>query len=134
MVESASTISRAVKKYVRGLEGIGVQVSQVLLYGSHAKNTAHADSDIDIIIISDNFTGKNLLERLQLLAKGLRNISDPIEAYGFTPEEVENRERDLSAFWEEIIDTEAIPITDKVLATGKKKKARKASRRSLRRI
>lgn len=129
MAESASTISRAIKKYVRGLEGVGVQVSQVFLYGSHAKNTAHADSDIDIIIVSDNFAGKNLLERLQLLAKGLRKISDPIEAYGFTPEEVENRERDLSAFWEEIIDTEAIPITDKVVASVKKRKMKRASRR-----
>jgi hypothetical protein len=31
---------------------------------------------------------------------------------------VQNRERDLSAFWEEILDTEAISITDEVLATA----------------
>ncbi len=56
--------------------------------------------------------GKNLLERLQILGQAHRNISEPIEAYGFTEEEVENR--DLSAFWEEIIETEAISITDEV--------------------
>jgi predicted nucleotidyltransferase len=110
MAKSSSAIRHAIKKYIQGLEGIGVRVNQVFLYGSHAKNIAHSDSDIDLLIVSENFVGKNLLERLQILAKGLRDIDDPIEAYGFTPEEVQNRERDLSAFWEEILDTEAISI------------------------
>jgi predicted nucleotidyltransferase len=131
MAANSSAICHAVKKYVQGLESIGVRVQQVFLYGSHAKNTVHADSDIDIIIVSEKFVGKNLLERLQILAKGMRNLSDPIEAYGFTPEEVENRERDLSAFWEEIIDTEAIPLTDKVLTSQKKKKPTKRRKPAL---
>jgi len=82
---------------------------------AHMQKTQHtSDSDIDIIIVSENFIGKHLIERLQLLGWALRNVPEPIEAYGFTPEEVQKR--DLSAFWEEILETEAIAITDEILA------------------
>jgi len=56
--------------------------------------------------------GKNLLERLQILGQAHRDVSEPVEAYGFAPEEVKNH--NLSAFWEEIIETETISITDEV--------------------
>lgn len=114
MARRTSKIRKAIKMYVQTLEEDGVRVQQVLLYGSHAKNTAHADSDIDIIIVSEDFAGKDLLERLKILGQAHRNVSEPIQAYGFTPEEVESRE-DLTAFWDEIIETEAIPITDQIL-------------------
>ena len=102
---------------MRALLKNGVTVQDVFLYGSHAKNTAHADSDIDIIVVSQDFAGKNLLERLQLLGWARRDIPEPVQAYGFTPEEVE--QRDLSAFWEEMMEEQAIRITDEVLAEEK---------------
>ncbi|NUM67723.1 nucleotidyltransferase domain-containing protein [candidate division KSB1 bacterium] len=91
-----------------------MQVQQILLYGSHARKEAHADSDIDIIVLSDSFAGKNLLERLQILGLARRKVPEPVQAYGFTPQEVQQRE--LSAFWEEIVENEAIPITNEVLS------------------
>ena len=129
MVKATSAPFQPIKKYVQALVNDGIEVQQVFLYGSHAKNRAHEDSDIDIIVVSENFTGKRLLERLQILGWARRGVPEPVQAYGFTPEEIENRERDLSAFWEEIIDTEAIPITNKVLSTqNKKRKVKKVSR------
>jgi len=127
MAQIPSAVIHAVRKYIRALIEDGVRVQQVFLYGSQAKNSAHEDSDIDIIVVSKNFNGKRLLERLRMLGMARRNVPESVEAYGFTPEEVKNRERDLSAFWEEILDTEAIPITDKVLIPARKK--RKATRR-----
>lgn len=108
MAQISSTIRSAVAKYVRALNQSGIRVQRVLLYGSHVKNVAHADSDIDLIILSEDFSERNLLERLQVLGLALRHISAPIQAYGFTPEEVEKR--DVSCFWEEILDSEAIPM------------------------
>jgi len=131
MAKIPSPVIHAIKKYVRALGKDGVRVQQVFLYGSQARNTAHEDSDIDIIIVSENFTGKQLLERLRILGWARRNVPESVEAYGFTPEEVENRERDLAAFWEEIIDTEAIPITNKVLLSKKKKSKTKRGLRQL---
>lgn len=113
MAQNSSAYRHAVRKYVLALRENGVQVQQVLLYGSHARNQAHRDSDIDIIILSENFTDKNLLERLQILGMARRNVPEQVQAYGFTPQEVQ--QHDLSAFWEEIIEKEAIPITSEIL-------------------
>jgi predicted nucleotidyltransferase len=118
MAQISSSVIDAVRKYIRALAVDGVRVQQVFLYGSQAKNTAHEDSDIDIIVVSDAFNGKQLLERLRILGLARRDVPESVEAYGFTPEEVQNRERDLSAFWEEILNTEAISITDEVLASA----------------
>ena len=79
-LKNSSEVRTAIRKYVQALEENGIRVEQVLLYGSHAKNAAHPDSDIDIIIVSENFIGKHLIERLQLLGWALRNVPEPIEA------------------------------------------------------
>ncbi|MCL4706502.1 nucleotidyltransferase domain-containing protein [bacterium] len=113
MAQSPSSYRHAVSNYVRALKENGVQVQQILLYGSHARKEAQADSDIDIIVLSESIAGKNLLERLQILGLARRNVPEPVQAYGFTPHEVQRRE--LSAFWEEIVENEAIPITNEVL-------------------
>lgn len=112
MAQSSSEILRAISKYVHALEERGIHVQQVFLYGSHAKNRAHEDSDIDIIVVSGDFVNKTMLERLQTLGLARKNIPDPVQAYGFTPEEMEKR--DMSAFWEEMLEAEAIDITDEL--------------------
>lgn len=89
-------------------------MQQILLYGSHATNTAHEDSDIDVIIVSEDFSNKNLLERLQLLGWARRNVPEPVQAYGFTPAEIHNRA--VSAFWDEILDAQAVSITAEILS------------------
>jgi len=114
MAQSPSAIRRPIQRYVKALTENGVRVEQVLLYGSHAKNNSHEDSDIDVIIVSEDFANKNLLERLQVLGWARRNVPEPVQAYGFTPAEIHNRA--VSAFWEEILDTEAISITAEILS------------------
>ena len=50
----------------------------VVLFGSHARGTAHQDSDIDIAVILNGFTG-DYLETSKQLYKLRRNISADIE-------------------------------------------------------
>jgi len=116
MAQISPEIRRAISKYVQALDENGIHAQQVFLYGSHAKNRAHEDSDIDIIIVSEDFAAKNLLERLQSLGWARKNVPEPVQAYGFTPEEVEKR--DMSAFWEEMLETEAIDITGELAISG----------------
>jgi predicted nucleotidyltransferase len=108
MAEISFAIREAVVKYIRALNQNGIRAQKVLLYGSYAKNAAHADSDIDLIILSEDFAGRSLVERLTALGMARRDIPDPIQAYGFTPEEVKRRK--VSAFWQEILDSEAVPM------------------------
>jgi len=43
------------ERYLKNLENSGIKIFKAYLYGSHAKNAAHHDSDIDIALVSDFF-------------------------------------------------------------------------------
>ena len=59
-----------VKDYLRILRNNKISVERAILYGSQAGNTADQDSDIDIVIVSDEFGRDYIKEavRLKLLA------------------------------------------------------------------
>ena len=42
--------------FVQECKTIGVTFDKVMLFGSHAKGTAHDSSDIDLLLVSKNFT------------------------------------------------------------------------------
>ena len=46
-----------VRNYAREVEAQGVHLRAVFLYGSYAKGTQHAWSDIDVALVADEFTG-----------------------------------------------------------------------------
>jgi predicted nucleotidyltransferase len=70
----------------------------IVLYGSHAKGTATSDSDIDIAIIFDGYSG-NWLKDSALLWKLTRKISTSIEPI------LLDRTQDPSGFVEDIFST-----------------------------
>ena len=71
-----------------------VGFSQIILYGSYAKGTAHPWSDIDLAIISKNFHRMSTLKRKNLLLKACLEANTPrIQSIGFTPYELETNTR-----------------------------------------
>jgi len=70
----------------------------IVLYGSYAKNSATKDSDIDIAVIFDGYTG-DWLKDSALLWKLTRNVSTAIEPI------LLDRRQDPSGFVEEVIST-----------------------------
>jgi len=65
------------RRYAHEVERL-LKPQAVVLFGSHAKGTAHADSDIDIAVIVNGFTG-DYLETSKQLYKLRRHISADIE-------------------------------------------------------
>jgi uncharacterized protein len=54
--DSAGTeIIKIVTQYTQALREAGLPVMRAILFGSFAQQTAHADSDIDVLIISPAF-------------------------------------------------------------------------------
>lgn len=47
----------------------GINISKIILFGSQALGTADSESDIDLIVVSEDFDGKNIFERIKLLNK-----------------------------------------------------------------
>ena len=73
---------------------------KIILYGSYKDGNPREDSDIDLIVISENFKEMNLRERLEILGLAAGKIFEPIEALGYTEEEVRNKKE---TFLEEIL-------------------------------
>lgn len=93
MSKTRQKVKEIVKKYKNVLKGLGVNVDRVILYGSHARGRATKYSDIDLIVISEDFRKMNLRERLEILGIAAARIMMPIEAKGYTSKEVKTISR-----------------------------------------
>jgi predicted nucleotidyltransferase len=62
------------------------------LYGSHATGVATAGSDIDVVVISSDFSGKGYWERVEVLSDVIYRIFEPLDAVALTPDEWEGGE------------------------------------------
>ena len=84
-----------VERLKRSLEDLGVHVRTVVLFGSHVAGTAGEHSDIDLAVISQDFQGMDLRERLETLGRALARarIMEPVEALAYTQGEYEAGER-----------------------------------------
>ncbi|MFA6922737.1 MAG: nucleotidyltransferase domain-containing protein [Bacteroidales bacterium] len=74
MVTKKTAINTA-KSFVKDCNSIGLNFYKVFLFGSVAKNKINEWSDIDLLIVSDQF-GDNVFENLKLYSK--INIKYPI--------------------------------------------------------
>ncbi|MCF6352484.1 MAG: nucleotidyltransferase domain-containing protein [Cyclobacteriaceae bacterium] len=74
MVTREAAISTA-KSFINECQSNGLNFYKVLIFGSVAKNKMHDWSDIDLLLVSDQF-GENIFENLKLYSK--INIKYPI--------------------------------------------------------
>ena len=93
-----SAVVDIVARLRRGIEARGIRPQQVILYGSFADGTHREGSDIDLVIISDDFAGKDYWERIDILADAIYEIFAPIEAVAMTTEEWERGDSLIAAF------------------------------------
>jgi len=91
-----------IKKYLNILRSHDYRIKKAYLYGSYAKKNYRRDSDIDILIISDDFTGNRFRDSLKLL-KLCRGIDTRIEPMPYRPEDFNDSD----------------PLAIEVKATGK---------------
>ena len=106
MFKRRQKIEGIIKKYRQELEKLGIKPEKIILYGSYAKGSPRQDSDIDLIVISEDFKNLNLRERLEILGLAAGRILEPIEALGYTSEEIELEEKE--SFLGEILNSISI--------------------------
>ncbi len=75
---------RAARRFVREVQKEGIRLQKAYLYGSYATGRAHRGSDIDIALISPDFTG--WIDDLQKIRDALRQGDPRIESVHFSPE------------------------------------------------
>lgn len=85
MAQATPAVIEAVRRYVRALEEHGIHVKDAILFGSFAKGTAREESDIDVALISDAFSGDRFDDRRRIVPYR-RAIDSRIEPMPFRPE------------------------------------------------
>lgn len=87
-------IERDIREYVAELKKDKLPIASVYLFGSYAKGTEHKWSDVDVCIVSSQFT--DFFDSLQYLwRKRIKDSGNVIEPIGFTPEDFKD-ENDTS--------------------------------------
>ena len=96
MVKAAVNLDKATVMNVIGdmhktLKKYGIKDNRIALFGSFLNEKTHEDSDIDIVIISPSFEGKNLFERIDMTAQAQLDVTRrhivPIDVLLKTPKE-----------------------------------------------
>jgi uncharacterized protein len=93
-------IDTQVKRYIQTLRENRIAVWRLYLFGSHARRTAHAQSDIDLAVFMDCDDIDGFDEDLRLM-RLTRDIDLRIEPHSFSRKDFENPD----PFVQEIIAT-----------------------------
>lgn len=102
MHQAGFQIKEVIEEYKQSLRTLGINVERVILYGSYASGNQRKDSDIDLVIISRDFRKMNLRERLEVLGIAAARIMEPVEARGYTPEEMQMAQE--ASFLKEVLE------------------------------
>lgn len=79
----------AVSRFRTYLESKGISVQKLILFGSYYAGTHKEGSDIDVVVISDDFRDKDYWQRIDILSQAIYEVFEPIEAIAMTPDEWE---------------------------------------------
>jgi hypothetical protein len=91
MVKKRREIKGIVIQFARRLGELGVEVSQIILYGSYAKGKPKDYSDIDIAVVSPTFEKLDIFKRQEILSIAHHGFDEPIEPIGLTPGQIKER-------------------------------------------
>ena len=81
--QSHEMIREIARRYADALR-MEFDLQELYVYGSYAKGTQRTDSDIDIAVVADAFTGDTVEDTWRLM-KLRRNIDIRIEPHPFLP-------------------------------------------------
>jgi predicted nucleotidyltransferase len=107
MVKKRPEIKKIIAQYIKKLGMLGIEVSQIILYGSYATGKPKEFSDIDIAVVSPTFRKLDIFERQEILSKAHHKFREPLEPIGFTPEQLKEKK----GFIREIVDSGIVIYT-----------------------
>jgi hypothetical protein len=84
---SKTYIRRIIRSYLKHLP---IKVKYAILFGSTAKNTRLKDSDIDLIVVSDDFKSIKFVDRIILLSRYWKHNVVDLNVFGYTSKEIKS--------------------------------------------
>lgn len=84
----------AIKFFEQQLRRKNVEVTKIILFGSQAGGNASAESDVDLVVISEDFKSKDIFKRLALVKDAeiatIKKYLIPLDVIMMTPDEFAN--------------------------------------------
>ena len=84
------------------LQQTGLNVQKIIVFGSQANGKYNAGSDIDVIVISDDFRNKNIFKRARLTKEAeimtIKKFMVPLDIVTMTQEELADDKSLLSDY------------------------------------
>ncbi len=74
------------RSFLKELKKIGITIEALYLYGSRAKGTSKPDSDLDIAVISKDFSGDSIRD-IKMIFPVIKKADEAIEVTRFRPED-----------------------------------------------
>lgn len=91
-----------------------IKVEKIILYGSRITGEELKNSDLDLIVVSSDFSGLKFTDRNNLLSPYLEawKLNFPIEVLCYTPEELEEKAQRIGLVKEAIENGIVITLDD----------------------
>jgi len=102
-------LTKYISGYIAECNKLGVHFKKVILFGSYARNTPHEWSDVDLALVSDDFTGMRLEDRDKVSPADIKFVD--IQSHMFN-----------TAYFEE-----GDPFIEEIIKTGKEIKVKQSS-------
>ncbi len=80
------SVVNIIKKYIQELKENGIVIQEAIIFGSYAKGTYKEDSDIDVALVSSEFSGDRFEDRRKIVPLR-RKIDNRIEPMPFLPDD-----------------------------------------------
>jgi len=92
------TAINIVRRFRKALESKSIKVNKIVLFGSYATGNQREESDIDVVVISDDFRDKGYWDRIDVLSSAIYEVFEPIEAVALTTDEWEQGDKAIVEF------------------------------------
>ena len=89
MARKADQVITLVKRYIAELEKNKIPIKKAIIFGSYARGKAKTESDIDVALVSEVFSGDRFEDRRKIIPLR-REIDNRIEPIPLRPEDFEN--------------------------------------------
>ncbi len=80
----------------------GIRISKIILFGFQAAGTANENSDIDIVVVSEDFAGKAVSERVKLLnkadARTIKKFMVPLDVILMSEKDLESETSIIASY------------------------------------
>lgn len=93
MAPKIAQIKPVINTYKSVLRKNNITPIKFVVYGSYAKGNINRWSDIDLVVIANDFGKRSKLERMEFLSQKAAEVNDSLEVLGYTEKEME-KEKD----------------------------------------